>query len=191
MSAVGLVLTGRGGQGVKLATELLAAACSWEGKVPVQYSVYGALIRGGDIASFLAVSETDPGLALRSSYDFMLALHNNWYDKYYALLAPGGTLVADAQQVPSSWLTRTDLTHHVVDFTAVAAEHGDIRAANMVAAGVMAAVSGVASLDGLGAGLTAVIPSHRADRIEDTVRAVRVGYELALDLSQNPMRDPA
>ncbi len=180
MSTVGLVLTGRGGQGVKLATELLAFASSREGKVPVQYSVYGALIRGGDIASFLAVSETDPGLPLRSSYDYMLALHNNWYDKYYELLAPGGTLIADARQIPAGWMCRSDITHRVVDFTAIAAEHGDVRAANMVAAGVMAATSGIVTLEALRSGLEDVVPPHRADRIASNLQAVRGGYNLAL-----------
>src|SRR4029078_4034186 len=48
-----IVLTGRGGQGVKLSSELLAWSASADGFNPIQYRVYGALIRGGGIACSL------------------------------------------------------------------------------------------------------------------------------------------
>ena len=53
-------MTGRGGQGVKLSSELLAWSASADGYNPIQYSVYGALIRGGEIACSLAASRDDP-----------------------------------------------------------------------------------------------------------------------------------
>jgi len=81
-----IVLTGRGGQGVKLSSELLAWSASADGYNPIQYSVYGALIRGGEIACSLAASREDPGVPLRSDYSLMCAMHNDWFDRYYPLL---------------------------------------------------------------------------------------------------------
>lgn len=144
-SPIAVVMTGRGGQGGKLAMELLAWSASADGLVPVLYSVYGALIRGGDIASFLAAGATSPGVAQRDSYDVMCALHNNWFDRYYALLRPGGVLVADASCITASMRNRGDVT-------------------NLVAAGAVAALSQIATPAALEQGMNAVVPPHRADR---------------------------
>ena len=51
---------------MKLSSELLAWSASADGYNPIQYSVYGALIRGGEIACSLAASRDDPGVPLRS-----------------------------------------------------------------------------------------------------------------------------
>jgi len=177
VTAKSFVVTGRGGQGVKLATELLAYASFQQGLVAIQYSVYGALVRGGDIASFLTVDSKDPGLALRSSYDFMLAMHNNWFDKYYQRLAPGAVAIIDKNQVPSDWLTRKDVEHRIVNFTALAKEAGSLSASNMLAAGYLAAASGVVSLEALEAGLEEVVPAHRRDRLEMNLRAMVAGFQ--------------
>lgn len=176
---VAVVMTGRGGQGGKLAMELLAWSASAGGLVPVLYSVYGALIRGGDIASFLAAGVSSPGVAQRDSYDVMCALHNNWFDRYYALLRPGGVLVADASYVTASMRNRDDVANLVAPWSQLARQAGDRRAANMVAAGAIAALSGIATLADLEQGMTAVVPPHRADRIAANLTAVRVGYEWA------------
>jgi len=104
-----IVLTGRGGQGVKLSSELLAWSSSADGYNPIQYSVYGALIRGGEIACSLAASRDDPGVPLRSSYALMCAMHNDWFDRYYPLLEPGGLLAYDVANIEEAWLDRSDV----------------------------------------------------------------------------------
>jgi 2-oxoglutarate ferredoxin oxidoreductase subunit gamma len=174
-----IVMTGRGGQGGKLAMELLAWSASADGLVPVLYSVYGALIRGGDIASFLAAGPTSPGVAQRDSYDVMCALHDNWFERYYALLRPGGVLLADAGYITAAMRHRTDVTNLAVPWSRLAREAGDRRSANMVAAGAVAALSGIASPAALEQGMNAVVPPHRADRITVNLAAVRTGYDWA------------
>jgi 2-oxoglutarate ferredoxin oxidoreductase subunit gamma len=183
-SRTDLVMTGRGGQGGKLAMELLAWSASAQGLVPVLYSVYGALIRGGDIASSLVVAETDPGVAICDSFDVMCALHNNWFDRYYTLLRPGGLLIADDEQLNPSAFTRDDVGCLRVSFSNLAAESGDRRAANMVAAGVLAAVSGVASQSSLALGMTEVVPAHRSERIDSNLAAVDYGFAWAESQTQ-------
>jgi len=125
---VSLVMTGRGGQGGKLAMELLAWSASAQGLIPVLYSVYGALIRGGDISSSLVVADVDPGVAICDSFDVMCALHNNWFDRYYALLRPESVLIADKEQLDSEWFVRQDVRHVTVSFGELAGESGDRRA---------------------------------------------------------------
>jgi 2-oxoglutarate ferredoxin oxidoreductase subunit gamma len=176
---VAVVMTGRGGQGGKLAMELLAWSASADGLVPVLYSVYGALIRGGDIASFLVAGAASPGVALRDSYDVMCALHNNWFERYYALLRPGGILIADPAHITAGMRGRNDVRHLAAPWAQLARQAGDRRAANMVAAGAVAALSRMATPAALEQGMNAVVPPHRADRIAANLAAVRAGYEWA------------
>lgn len=171
-----IVLTGRGGQGVKLSSELLAWSASADGYNPIQYSVYGALIRGGEIACSLAASRGDPGVPLRSDYSLMCAMHNDWFDRYYPLLIPGGLLAYDIANIDETWLRRSDIDHLGVPVARMAAEAGDGRAGNMVIAGVVARLTGLASREALGRGMTEVVPAHRADRISRNLAAVEVGY---------------
>ena len=84
---------------MKLSSELLAWSASADGYNPIQYSVYGALIRGGEIACSLAASRDDPGVPLRSDYALMCAMHNDWFDRYYPLLLPGGLLAYDVANI--------------------------------------------------------------------------------------------
>ncbi len=171
-----IVLTGRGGQGVKLSSELLAWSASADGYNPIQYSVYGALIRGGEIACSLAASRDDPGVPLRSDYALMCAMHNDWFDRYYPLILPHGMLAYDIANIDRSRLTRNDIEHLAVPVGDMAAEAGDPRAGNMVVAGVVARLTGLASREALTQGMTAVVPAHRADRISRNLVAVEAGY---------------
>jgi 2-oxoglutarate ferredoxin oxidoreductase subunit gamma len=171
-----IVLTGRGGQGVKLSSELLAWSASADGYNPIQYSVYGALIRGGEIACSLAASRDDPGVPLRSSYALMCAMHNDWFDRYYPLLEPGGLLAYDVANIDETWLARSDVEHVPVPVAQMAAEAGDPRAGNMVIAGVVAKLSGLASPEALARGMAEVVPAHRAERINRNLAAVDIGY---------------
>ncbi len=173
---IAVVMTGRGGQGGKLAMELLAWSASSEGLVPVLYSIYGALIRGGDIASTLLVGATDPGPPICDRFDVMCALHNNWFDRYYAALRPGGLLIADETQLSQDLYARDDVEHLGVSFGALATTSGDRRAANMVAAGILACLSGIASRQALGDGMAAVVPAHRKDRLASNLAAADCGF---------------
>jgi 2-oxoacid:acceptor oxidoreductase gamma subunit (pyruvate/2-ketoisovalerate family) len=49
---------GSGGQGVVVATELLARACFEEGMYPQSYSLFGGERRGAPVAGFVRVSDT-------------------------------------------------------------------------------------------------------------------------------------
>jgi Pyruvate/2-oxoacid:ferredoxin oxidoreductase gamma subunit len=189
MSATAVVMTGRGGQGGKLAMELLAWSASNGGLVPVLYSVYGALIRGGDIASFLVADEVDPGVAARDAYDSMCALHNNWFERFYPLVRPDGVVIVDEATLPASLCTRSDVEHLRAPMGELARAAGDRRAGNMVAAGMVAAISGLADLSSLAVGMQAVVPPHRADRIEVNLAAVAMGYSWAENARSLPASD--
>lgn len=174
---VDIVITGRGGQGTKLAAQLLAAAAALDGDFPLHYSVYGALIRGGDIASTVVIGSAPPQCALRDSFQLMAAAHNNWFDRYYALIQPGGALIYDPANIGATRLGRSDVSHMPIDLGSIAAETGDPRAKNMVLAGACARILARPSLKSLLSGITTVVPAHRQDRISRNRAAVQRGWE--------------
>lgn len=176
-AVLSIVLTGRGGQGVKLSSELLAWSASADGYNPIQYSVYGALIRGGEIACSLAASRDDPGVPLRSDYALMCAMHNDWFDRYYPLVVPGGLFAYDVANLGNERLVRSDIEHLAIPVGEMAVAAGDPRAGNMVVAGVVARLTGLASRQALAQGMSEVVPAHRADRIARNLVAVDAGYD--------------
>jgi len=113
---------------------------------------------------------------LRSDYALMCAMHNDWFDRYYPLIDPGGVLAYDAANIDEAVLTRADVEHIAVPVAQMAAEAGDGRAGNMVVAGVVARITGLASRDALARGMTEVVPAHRSDRIARNLAAVEIGY---------------
>lgn len=176
IDSVDIIITGRGGQGTKLAAQLLASAAAVDGYFPLHYSVYGALVRGGDIASTVVIDSQRPRCALRDSFSIMVAAHNNWFARYYDLLDPGGTLLYDPATVAQSLLTRADLRHCPIAAGALASAAGDPRAGNMVLAGACASFALVPSLASLGGAMTSVVPAHREDRIRRNLDAVSAGW---------------
>lgn len=192
MTTTSIVVTGRGGQGGKLAGELLAWSASNSGLIPTLYSVYSALIRGGDIASFLAVDKVDPGVAQRGSYDVMLALHNNWFDRYFPQVRPGGVLLYDGRFVSDRLTKRTDIAIVDLPLRELSQQAGDPRSSSMVAAGAVAAVTGIAALAAVEEGVRSVVPPHRSDRIASNLVAVGAGFEWALREGLQPVgTDPS
>ena len=171
-----IVLTGRGGQGVKLSSELLAWSASADGYNPIQYSVYGALIRGGEIACSLAASRDDPGVPLRSDYALMCAMHNDWFDRYYPLLVPGGLLAYDVANIDESWLTRDG--HRALRRAGGGDGGGGGRSAGRQHGGRRRRRPAHRPRlpRGLAKGMTEVVPAHRADRISRNLAAVEIGY---------------
>jgi 2-oxoglutarate ferredoxin oxidoreductase subunit gamma len=178
-----IMITGRGGQGTKLAAQLLASAAMLDGYFPLHYSVYGALIRGGDIASTVVMGRERPRCALRDSYAVMAAAHDNWFARYYGLLRPEGVLLYDPSTVTEALLTRPDVRHHSIPAGPLAAVAGDPRAANMVIAGACAGLLTVPSLSALYTAMASVVPAHRQDRIRRNLAAVRAGWDWAEELS--------
>ncbi len=188
-----IAITGRGGQGGKLVGELLAWSASNVGLTPTLYSVYSALIRGGDIASFLSVDEDDPGVAQRGSYDLMLALHNNWFDRYSPQIRPGGVLVYDGRFITRrlvGQLGRADVVLLDAPLKELTQKTGDPRSSSMVAAGAVAAITGIATLPALENGVKQVVPAHRADRIAANLLAVSTGFEWVSGLNLQPGVEP-
>lgn len=153
-------LAGEGGQGLILAGVILAEAAIADGLNAVQTQVYGPESRGGASKSEVILSDVDIDYPRVSRPDVLLVMSQEAYQKYLPTLKEGGVLILDSDLVsanksapgerapggPASG-SRTTVR---LPITALAREvTGRSVSANIVALGVLAAVTGVISTPAL------------------------------------------
>jgi Pyruvate/2-oxoacid:ferredoxin oxidoreductase gamma subunit len=174
------VITGRGGQGTKLAVSVLGEAALSIGCFPMLYSIYDGLIRGGKVASTIVVGDEPPNTPIRSEFEVLAALHSGWFERFHPKVPDTGFVFYDPSYIGPDYpgLTRTHAVQ--VDFSDVAGRVGDQRAANMVAVGVVASFWGRPSLESLQAAVADVTPAHRQDRLDANLKSLEAGWEIGL-----------
>ncbi len=164
MSARGVVLAGVGGQGVVLASAVLAEAALRSDFEVKQSEVHGMAQRGGAVVSHIRYGETvaSPVVPLASA-DVLAAFE--WAEalRWMPYLAPRGALVVDARRivppgackdhrtwgVPYPAMDTATVAHRVadvllIDASGIAASLGNPKTANSV---VMGAVSRFLDID--------------------------------------------
>jgi 2-oxoglutarate ferredoxin oxidoreductase subunit gamma len=175
-------LSGAGGQGMILAGVILAeAAAIYDGKNATQSQSYGPEARGGASKSEVIISDEDIFYPKATNIDLLLALTQESCDKYIRDLKPDGILVVDkdlVQNLPSG-------TYKVftVPITQIAQEKvGKVIVANIVALGVIVALSGVVSESAIQSAVLARVPRGTE---ELNRKALRAGFESARKLVKN------
>ena len=144
-------LAGVGGQGILLASEILAAAFLRNGSDVKKSEVHGMAQRGGAVTTHLRFGPKvcapliEPGTA-----DLLIAFEKLEALRFIHYLKPGGTAVVNAQEIPPASVSSgqeryperieerlRELTPHtyVVDALAAALALREVRAVNMVMTG--------------------------------------------------------
>jgi 2-oxoglutarate ferredoxin oxidoreductase subunit gamma len=136
-------LSGLGGQGLILAGRLLAeAAALFDNKYATQTQSYGPESRGGDSRSDVVISDEPIDFPHVIRANLLLAMSQMACDRNFYSLRREGILVVDAdmvQHVPTNQA-------YVVPVTRIAREElGKAVVANVVALGIVVALSGVVS----------------------------------------------
>jgi 2-oxoglutarate ferredoxin oxidoreductase subunit gamma len=153
-------LAGSGGQGLILAGIILAEAAGvYDGKFVCQTQSYGPEARGGASKAEVVISdgEIDYPKAIRP--DVLLALNQKSLEAFSSDLKPGGLLLVDAdlvQEAPASGVLS-------LPFTRIARDLGRPMAANIVALGALAQLTGAVSLESLTAAVLARVPKGTED----------------------------
>jgi len=88
-------LTGSGGQGVILASIILADAAIEQGLNAIQTQSYGPEARGGASKAEVIISNDEINYPKVTKANILLTLNQNSYDKYVSTLDKGGILIAD------------------------------------------------------------------------------------------------
>jgi 2-oxoglutarate ferredoxin oxidoreductase subunit gamma len=148
-------LAGSGGQGLILAGIILAEAAGvYDGKFVCQTQSYGPEARGGASKAEVVISEAEIDYPKAIRPDVFLAMNQKSLDAYSSDLKPGGLLLVDAdlvQEIPAGRAL-------AVPFTRIARDLGKVMAANIVALGALAQLTGVVSFKSLSAAVLGRVP---------------------------------
>jgi indolepyruvate ferredoxin oxidoreductase beta subunit len=153
MAVTNVLIAGVGGQGVVLASELLALAAMAAGHDVKQGEFHGVAQRGGAVFSHVRFGDRvySPA-APRGALDYLLALEKLEALRYAHFVAPGGTIilndhevepirVADERSYPGEaveFLEGKGFNVVVIKATEKAIELGNHRAANVLLLGAVA-----------------------------------------------------
>jgi 2-oxoglutarate ferredoxin oxidoreductase subunit gamma len=168
----GMQLAGEGGQGMVLAAVVLAeAAAMHDGKHAAQSASYGPEARGGLTESEVVISDQEIDYPKVVEADLLLAMNQAACDRCFAALKPGGMLIVDSvnvERVPDARAYRIPITRIAEEAT------GRAVTANMVAVGVIVALSGAVSLAAAEAAVAARAPKGTG---ELNLKALHAGVQ--------------
>ncbi|MFI6580846.1 2-oxoacid:acceptor oxidoreductase family protein [Embleya sp. NPDC050493] len=171
-----VLLTGIGGQGIQLATALLAAAAVAEGRHAMYFGSYGGMMRGGNSDTTLVLGDDpiDSPPTIGSAWS-ALVLHPAHAGGVYARLHDDGLLVLNTSLCdPADTPTIGRLVP--IPASELAASSGNASAVTMIALGAYAAATAVVGLDTLLATAAEVLPPYRTQHAEGIRSALRVGH---------------
>jgi Pyruvate/2-oxoacid:ferredoxin oxidoreductase gamma subunit len=174
-----LVMTGMGGQGVQLASSVLASAALADGREVQLFGSYGGMMRGGATESTLVVGDepisSPPTVGAAWS---VIVMHHEYSEHAMAALRPGGvafvnTTVADVH------IHCEDIVLVEVPATAIAIDQGNAMAASMVMLGAYVTVTSLVTLSSLAGAARSALPPYRSQHIELNDRAISAGAAAA------------
>jgi 2-oxoglutarate ferredoxin oxidoreductase subunit gamma len=153
-------LAGSGGQGLILAGIILAEAAGvYDGKFVCQTQSYGPEARGGASKAEVVISDAEIDYPKAIQPDVLLALNQKSLEAFSSDLKPGGLLLVDADLVREFPASRV----LALPFTRIARELGRSMAANIVALGALAQLTGAVSLQSLETAVLARVPKGTED----------------------------
>ncbi len=167
-------LAGTGGQGVILASVILAEAAGvHEGRQVVQTQSYGPEARGGASRADVIISDKPILFPKSRRLDVLVCLSQQAADKYFDDLKQRGTALVDSFYVRSC--PRADAVALALAETA-RQELGRELFTNILTLGALARVCGVVKLASLELAVASRAP---ASTLELNRKALRVGWDLA------------
>lgn len=171
-----LILSGIGGQGIQLASAVVARAAVAEGREVQVFGSYGGMMRGGatEATIVLADGPVEAPPTVSAAWSAVL-MHHDFAHSTLARLRPGSVVlinstVARGLDLDDAW--------QVIEVPAsdLAVEVGNVMTASMVMTGAYAAVTGLVGLESLVTALTASLPSYRTQHADLNERALRLGW---------------
>lgn len=170
-----LVMSGIGGQGVQLASSVLASAAFAEGLEVQLFGSYGGMMRGGatEAAVVFATGLLEAPPTLSAAWSVVL-MHDDYSDHARRCLHRDSVLFVNSSVVRH---VEAPAGVVVVDVpaTAMATEAGYPMAASLVMAGAYAAATGIVSLAALTEAVGAALPPYRSQHRQRNEAALAAG----------------
>jgi len=175
MHRVEVLLAGLGGQGVQVAGDILARACTRAGKQVSVLPSYGAEARGTLIRTELVVSDEEivyPGVL---EPEILVAFSQQAYDRFLATVRSGAVVLYDPASVTPTTIDSSGARQFAIPAMEAATAIGNAKAANMVMLGALAASSELISVDDL----EEILSEGAKKRAETSIQALQRGFALA------------
>lgn len=172
-------LSGEGGQGLVLAGKVLAeAAAIYDNKNATQSQSYGPEARGGASRSEVIISDEEIDYPKAVNIDLLLALTQESCDKYVKDLKENGILLVDEDAVEV--LPEGRFKIYQVPMVEIAQkEVGRGLVANIVALGIITAVTGIVTQAAMESAIVARVPKGTE---ELNIKAFKAGLEAGAKL---------
>jgi len=188
-----LLMSGIGGQGVQLATTVVARAAIAEGRQVQLFGSYGGMMRGGNTETNLVIAD-GPIAAPPTVGDAWSAvlMHHDYSAPTRAKLRSGSLVFVNSsvyEDAGEHALDRDAWT--VVDVPAMdlAVDLGNVLVGCMIITGLYARSTGLVGIDALVAAVAEALPPYRVKHIELNQAALRAGWDRAEEYSGGRLAD--
>jgi 2-oxoglutarate ferredoxin oxidoreductase subunit gamma len=166
---------GFGGQGIISLGQIWVYCAMEEGKNVTFFPFYGAEKRGGIARASVIVSDGEIASPLVTTPDSALVMNEDSLPLCEQALKPDGLLVINSSLVKRA-PSRADARVVTVDATGLAERIGGAKAANMVALGAMAKLTGALGIDNIEAVLKKFFPPDKHKFVDMNVKAIQAGF---------------
>lgn len=173
-----IIIAGFGGQGVLFGGQVLAYAAMDAGKEVTWIPSYGPEMRGGTANCTVIIADDEIGSPLVKNPPLAVALNLPSFDKYEAMVEPGGTLIVNQSMVDRG-ANRTDIHVILVPCNEIAEELGDKKLMNMVAMGALLTALPEITIKDVEKALAGHLPARHQHLLPKNYEALRRGFEAA------------
>lgn len=170
-----IMIAGFGGQGVLATGVILANAGLRADLCATWLPSYGGTMRGGTANCSVKLAEEEIGSPYIDNPDALVVFNEPSFMKFHDKVKPGGYLFMNSSLIHKEEC-RKDITIVSSPVTELAAELGNVRAANVVMLGVMLSVLPLVSLEAAEISLEEYFAPKGEKMITFNKKALRAGY---------------
>jgi len=181
-----VLFTGIGGQGVQIASKVLAMAAIAEGRQILLVPRYGGGMRGGMTNAELTIGDGPlRALPVASSAWSAYVMDPSYWSTIEPNLRPGAVVVVNSSLFDVPVDVEAPRVFEV-PATSMASELGSVMSAGFVLLGAFVALTGIVGLDQATDAMRQLVPSYRTQHVAANERAIRAGAQAV-----PPMAAPA
>lgn len=172
-----VLFAGLGGQGVLTSGLVISQIAVSKEMNATWIPQYGAAMRGGTANCTVKFGEGMVYNPAQEEPNILLAMNNPSFQKFVAMVAPGGTVIIDSSLVTCDTNVRDDVRVIAVPSSEMALEIGHARGANIIMAGVIAKVTEDFTEDEGVDGMNMMFRKKGKSKFEElNTKAFKLGY---------------
>lgn len=176
------LLAGFGGQGIMMMGKLFASMMMDEGKSVLYFPSYGPEVRGGTANCNVIISDEPIASPVIEVADTIIVMNQPSYEKFKSFLSPDGVALINSSLVHTTEPLKAKLVLEA-PVTQIAADLGDVRAANMVMTAIYNEVKGFVPFEKLSQRVVNMLGSKKKDPklVELNMKALEAGRKFAAE----------